>query len=55
MSLLKTNTTVDLEKRVEILEKQMKKILKLVGKSTSTDSENTNQEDLLGDEYCSIS
>jgi hypothetical protein len=55
MSLLKTDTTVNLEKRVEVLEKQMNKLLKVVGKSTLSDSENTNQQDNSEDDYCSIS
>jgi len=55
MSLLKTDSTIDLEKRVETLEKQMKKILKILGKSTSKGSDESDKEDILGDDYCSIS
>lgn len=55
MSLLKTDSTVDLEKRVEVLEQQVKKILKALGKSTSEKSDNTNEQSILDDDYCSIS
>lgn len=48
MSVFKS--TPDLEKRVETLEKQVKEILRTIGKAPPPPKETENEE-----EYCSIS
>lgn len=48
MSVFKT--TPDLEKRVEVLEKQVKEILQTIGKAPPTPKEVEDEE-----EYCTIS
>jgi len=53
MSLLKVNSSVDLEQRVEILEKKVKEILKHLGKSTPSDPKKDAEKN--DDEYCCIS
>ena len=49
MSVFKTTT--DLEKRVEILEKQVKEILRVIGKAPPPPKEDKDEEE----EYCTIS
>jgi hypothetical protein len=49
MSVFKT--TPDLEKRVEILEKQVKEIIRAIGKTPPPPKENKDDEE----EYCIIS
>ena len=49
MSVFKT--TPELEKRVEILEKQVKEILRAIGKAPPPPKEDKDDEE----EYCSIS
>lgn len=53
MSLLKDTTTVSLEKRVEILEKQMKEIRRVLGKPAG--AEEKKKSDEVDDDYCRIS
>ena len=49
MSVFKT-TTPELEKRVETLEKQVKEILRIIGKAPPPPEETEDEE-----EYCTIS
>lgn len=49
MSVFKT-TTPELEKRVETLEKQVKEILRIIGKAPPPPEDTENEE-----EYCTIS
>lgn len=55
MSLLKVNPSLDLEKRVEVLEKQMKELLKQAGRSKDSKDPKTKERVEDDDEYCCIS
>ena len=53
MSLLKLNSTLSLEKRVEVLENQVKELFRQVGKPQTSAEKKDNEDD--DDEYCTIS
>ena len=50
---MKGDSIVDLEKRVSVLEKQVKELCRHIGKSTTAPRENGEKEN--DDDYCCIS